>query len=206
VRIGLVTDIHNHAAELARALAALRERGAERILTLGDTCDAFSPAGGAAPVAALLRAAGAAGVWGNHDFALCRHVPDSVRRRHDPAVLDFMAGMQAWLEIDHCRFSHEEPYVDPHDPLQLWAVDETLDLLDRARRGFAAPQRCLFLGHHHRWLAVTQQGRVDWDGRAPLVLEKMRRYFVVVAPVCEGWCGLLDTAGSVLYPISTGGA
>jgi predicted phosphodiesterase len=207
MRIGLVTDIHNHAAELGRALAVLREHGAERIVTLGDSCDAFSPAEGAAPVAALLRAAGAAGVWGNHDFSLCRDVADSVRRRYDPAVLEFMAGMQAWLEIDDCRFSHEEPFIDPHDPLQLWAVEEGLDLLERARRSFAAaPHRRIFVGHYHRWLAVTPEGRVDWDGRAPLVLEEKQRYFVVVAPVFEGWCGLFDSSSSVLYPRRCEGA
>jgi predicted phosphodiesterase len=202
MRIGLVTDIHNQAAELERALAALLEHGVERIVTLGDTCDAFAPAEGAASVVAQLRAAGAIGVWGNHDFTLCRIVPESVRRRYDPAVLEFMAGMQPWLEIDDCRFSHEEPYVDPHDPLQLWSIDEDLDLLDRANRSFAAaPHRCFFLGHYHRWLVATPLGRIDWAGRAPLVLEKSQRYFVVIAPVMLGWCAVLDTSAAVLHPI-----
>ena len=41
MRLGLVTDVHNHAAELAAALAAFQDRGVDRVVTIGDTCDAF---------------------------------------------------------------------------------------------------------------------------------------------------------------------
>jgi hypothetical protein len=150
----------------------------------------------------MLRACGAVGVWGNHDFVLCRQVPETVRRRYDPEVLEFMAGMEPWLEIEDCRFSHEEPWVDPHDAAQLWGVEEQPDLLDRARRSFAAaPHRCLFMGHHHRWLVVTPRGPVAWDGGGPITLARPERFFVVVAPVIEGWCGVYDTTSSVLHPV-----
>ena len=39
---------------------------------------------------AVLRAAGAVGVWGNHDVGLCLQVPEKLRRQADPAVLDAM--------------------------------------------------------------------------------------------------------------------
>jgi hypothetical protein len=203
MRIGLVTDIHNHAAELAAALAAFRRHGVDRVVTLGDTCDAFSPGSGAAAVVALLREAGAVGVWGNHDFALSCRFYEAIRDRYDPATLEFMAGMEPWLEIDDCHFSHEEPWVDPYDPAQMWAVDELPpDLVDRARRSFAAvPHRVLFMGHYHRWVVVTPAGPVEWDARQPLVLEKAQRYAVVVGPVFAGWCGIYDTAATVLTPI-----
>jgi len=41
MRLGLVTDIHNHPTELGSALQAFRDRAVDRIVTIGDTCDAF---------------------------------------------------------------------------------------------------------------------------------------------------------------------
>jgi Icc-related predicted phosphoesterase len=46
MRIGLVTDIHNNADALSRALTALEARGIDLLVTLGDTCDVFFPEGG----------------------------------------------------------------------------------------------------------------------------------------------------------------
>jgi hypothetical protein len=203
VRIGLVTDIHNHAEELSHALKALRNRGVNRVITLGDTCDAFGRGAGAAEVTDLLRECGATGVWGNHDFGLCRAVTEAMRSRYHPSVLEFMAAMAPWLEVGDCRFSHEEPFIDPLDVAQLWSVDEgPLELEERARRSFAAaPQRCMFLGHHHRWFAASPEGRIDWDGEGPLHLTRPNRYFVVIAPVISGWCAVYDVATSVLDPI-----
>ena len=85
MRIGLVTDVHNHAAELAGALAAFRTRGVDQVVTIGDTCDAFGRGDGAGEVASLLDGCSAVGVWGNHDFTLCRDVPEAVRDRYPPA-------------------------------------------------------------------------------------------------------------------------
>ena len=42
MRIGLVTDIHDHAEPLSRALGLFRQRGVDRVVTLGDSCDAFT--------------------------------------------------------------------------------------------------------------------------------------------------------------------
>src|SRR5688572_29598193 len=106
MRLGLVTDIHNHAAELARALELFRERGIDQVVTIGDTCETFGA--GVAEVASLLREWGAVGVWGNHDFTLCHDVPERVRERHTPMVLDVMSKMLPRLTIGDCHFSHKE--------------------------------------------------------------------------------------------------
>jgi hypothetical protein len=206
MRLGLVTDVHNHAAELARALAALRDRGAEQVVTIGDTCDAFGRGEGADAVAVLLRDCGAVGVWGNHDATLCRDVDDRIRERYPPVVLEFMARMQPRLAIGDCHFSHKESSVDPHDIAQLWDVsDEPLDLMARARLAFGATAaRWQFVGHYHRWWAATPEGPTGWTGDGVLRLEPDRRYFVIVAAVCDGRCGLLDTEVGQLEPIRCG--
>jgi hypothetical protein len=206
MRLGLVTDVHNHAAELAAALAAFRDRGVDRVVTLGDTSDAFGRADGAGVVASLLDACSAVGVWGNHDFSLCRDTSGEARRRYPPVVLDLMARMHPRLEIGDCHFSHKESSVDAHDVAQLWDVcDQPIDLMERARLAFAASDsRWQFVGHYHRWWAATAEGPVTWSGTAPLRFEPGRRYFVVVAAVCDGWCGILDTDLGQLDPLPCG--
>src|SRR5262245_23398004 len=187
--IGLVTDIHDHVEPLGRALELFRQRGVDLVVTLGDSCDALTPHSRAAEVVELLSGAGAVGVWGNHDLGLCHQVKDRTRRRYPAAVLAFMATMQPRLVLGECHFSHVEPSVDPHDAQALWSFDEEgpLDFAGRARRSFAAAtQRLVFVGHYHRWLAVTASGPVDWRGGGPLSLAGPGRDLVGGGAVCPG--------------------
>ena len=206
MRLGLVTDIHNHAAELSAALSLFRDRGVDQVVTIGDTCDAFGRGEGAGAVASLLADCSAVGVWGNHDFTLCRDVPVAVRDRYPPVVLDVMARMEPRLVVGDCHFSHKESSVDPYDISQLWDIsDGPVDLMERARLGFASVgSRWQFVGHYHRWWVATPAGPVGWTGGDPFRFEPGQRYFVVVAPVCEGWCGILDTDGGQLEPLRCG--
>lgn len=206
MRLGLVTDVHNHAAELARALLLFRNHAVEQVITIGDTCDAFGRQDGAAEVATLLKGCGAVGVWGNHDICLCRNVPRAAQERYGEAVLDFMLTMQPRLVVEDCLFSHKEASVNPFDVVQLWDVsDRPLELMERAALAFAAAvQRWQFVGHYHRWWAATPRGPVGWSGMGPLEFSPGERYFVVTAAVCSGWCGLLDTVSGVLQPLWCG--
>jgi predicted phosphodiesterase len=207
MRIGLVTDIHNDADLLSRALVALSARGVDCLVTLGDTCDVFLPDGGIVKVASMLQARNAVGVWGNHDFVLCRNVDERYLTGYAGSpVLDFMAGMLPTLVVGNCHFSHLEPLGDPHDVAHLWSLKEKpFDLMELAAQSFAAvDHRLLFIGHYHRWWAATPEGKLDWEGDRPLELAADQRYFVVVGPVLGGWCGLIDTDAGVLLPIRIG--
>jgi hypothetical protein len=202
MRIGIVADVHETIEPLRRALAEFRSRGAELVVSLGDACDTFSPVGRAGEVVALLREARAVGVWGNHDIGLCVDVPEKIRRRAGPAVLEYMAGMRPQLVVEGCRFSHVEPWLDARKVEDLWYFDGPPDTPEKAARSFAAvPERHLFVGHFHRWLVMTPSGRVDWNGEGPVRLADGTRYLVVVAPVLSGWCALFDTAESRLTPV-----
>ena len=203
MRLGLVTDIHNHAAELRRALALFREHGVDQVVTIGDTCDAFSTDRGADDVAALLDGCAAVGVWGNHDFTLCRDTPERIRQRTSPHVLNVMARMQPRLVLGDCHFSHKESSVDPHDVAQLWNVSEVRpNSMERAHMAFAAvASRWQFLGHYHRWWAATPDGPLDWAGDRLLTFEPAKRYFVMVAAVCDGRCAIVDTEKRWLQPL-----
>src|SRR5262245_10414897 len=138
MRIGLVTDIHDHVEPLARALELFRQRGVDQVITLGDSCEAFTRHSRAAEVIELLRGANAVGVWGNHDMGLCHDVDERARQRYPAAVLDYLATMRPRLSLGECHFSHVEPSVDPYDAQALWARDEDgpADFAGRARRSF----------------------------------------------------------------------
>jgi hypothetical protein len=205
--LGLVTDIHNHLAELAHALRLFRAYGVEQVVTLGDTCDPFAAFRGEEEVVTLLRAVGAIGVWGNHDMTLCRDVTTKVRANYAPSVLDFMGTLQPRLVIADCHCSHEEASIDPFDLLEMWTFWEgPLDLQARARLGFAAtPERVQFVGHYHRWWAGSENEDLDWSGLEAITLAPERRYFVVLAAVAEGWCALYDTTSGLLRPLRCDG-
>jgi predicted phosphodiesterase len=204
MRIGLVADIHNDSDSLSRAIATLNARGVDLFVTLGDSCDVFLADDGIVEVTTMLQELGAVGVWGNHDFVLCRNVDGRyVTRYAGTPVLDFMAGISPTLVVGECHFSHLEPLGDPHDVAHLWSLkDESFDLMELAARSFEAIEhRLLFIGHYHRWWAATPEGSLDWTGDRPLELATDRRYFVVVGPVFGGWCGWIDTDAGVLLPL-----
>ena len=85
----------------------------------------------------------------------------------------------------------------------LWAFDGVPATDAQAERSFeAVPERILFLGHFHRWLAMRRRGgRVEWDEVSPIGLGGPDRYLVVVGPVAEGWCAMLETEQFELTPI-----
>ncbi len=193
MRIGILADIHDDADRLAAALAQMDGQHVDQIVVLGDTLTCMGDTD-MASVIGLLRGADAIGVWGNHDFGLCRDVSEEVRRRVDPTVLDFMGTLQPHLELDNCYFSHTEPWLDPNDVSQLWYYDGPPDTPEKAVRSLAAvPRRFLFLGHFHRWLLMTPSGQIPWSGTEPIWLGNWERCLVVVAPVFDGHCAVFDT-------------
>src|SRR5262245_3757569 len=176
--------------------------GVDQVVSLGDACDTYSAVGHAGETVALLREAGAVGVWGNHDFGLCGGVSSELRQKAAQGVLEFMATMQPQLVLEGCRFSHVEPWLDARQVEDLWYFDGPPDTPEKAARSFAAvPERFLFVGHFHRWLAMTPAGPVEWNGEVPLALAEDSRYLVVVAPVVSGWCAIFDTIEACLTPI-----
>ncbi len=201
MRIGIVTDIHDQVKILADVLAALKAEAVDAIVTLGDNTDLFGKWNKADEVADLLRGAGAVGVWGNHDFGLCRNVPEETRFRFLRRTLDYFETLQPRLELGGCHFSHIEPFLDPERTDDLWTFEGRPEDEERTAKSFAAiPHRAAFLGHFHRWLALSDAGRVEWNGSAPLHFEPDKRYLVVVAPLFNGEFAVLDTDRGIIEP------
>jgi len=201
MRIGLLADIHEDAANLRRALTEFRDCGVDQVVALGDivTWPDMEPV---MEVIRLLQEARAIGVWGNHDVGLCVDVSEAVRRFWPPEVLDFMSTIQPRLELGPCYFSHVEPWLDPYDVEQLWYYDGSPDTPERAARSFAAVRhRFLFLGHFHHWLLMTPERQIPWAGETVVRLGNWERCLIVVAPVFDGCCAVFDTERTELSPL-----
>lgn len=85
----------------------------------------------------------------------------------------------------------------------LWYLGGLPDVPEKAARSFdACRQRVIFTGHHHRWLLTMRDRVVSWDERSTIRLETPQRYLVVVAAVCEGFCGIYDTRTTELIPVA----
>ncbi len=121
MKLGILADIHEELEHLRRALDALRDRGADRLIVLGDL---FELGHRLDATVELLDEAGAVGVWGNHDFGLCRDPHEDVRRRFNERTMAFMGRLGPRLEVEGCLFVHVEPWLDPERIEDLWYFDD----------------------------------------------------------------------------------
>ena len=197
MRIGLLADIHEEVERLDRAIEALRAEGVSRFVVLGDVFETGKRLG---PTVALLDGIDSEGVWGNHDFGLCRDVDEDVRRRYDPAVLRYFEGLRPWIERDGCWFQHIEPFLDSESLEDLWSYGGE-GRLDAARSFASRPHRRLFMGHVHRWELVGPDGPEPWDGSRPIRLDPARRYLAVIHAVQQGHCAWYDPETDWLVPL-----
>jgi hypothetical protein len=198
MRIGLLADIHEDVDALEAAIGRCRREGVDCLVTLGDI---FETGEHFADAVDLLREADVSGVWGNHEFALYAGRGESVESCFDWKTLDYMRRLTARHECGDVLFSHVLPCIDPTDAEQPWYVERAPSTAEAAARNFAAfPHRRMFVGHFHRWLAVTPDGPLDWRGDCPFQLDCETRYLVVVAAVCDGWCAIHDTTSDVVTP------
>lgn len=201
MRIGIITDIHDDTERLARALAELRAQAVEAIVSLGDTSDLHGRWQNVSGVVGLLKQYGVVGVWGNHDHGLCRDVSDEAKEKFDADSLAFMATMQPRLSLGECHFTHVEPWLNPERVEDLWLCFGMPDDPERLARSFASfTERVALTGHFHRWLAMDESGRIEWDGTTPLRFEGDKRYLVVVGPLFAGAFATVDTDLQLLTP------
>jgi hypothetical protein len=199
MKLGLITDIHEHVEYLRTALDCLGSEKVDQIVMMGDV---FETGQRIEETCQLLAESRSVGVWGNHDFGFCVAPEDDLRRRYPPVVIDYMTSLRPRLEIDGCLFTHVEPWLDPENLTDLWYVGgPPTEHSDLARIFGAAWNRVMFAGHYHRWLAATPERIIPWKGDAPIRLHDNRN-FVVVGALCEGRWATFDTQTCELCPFS----
>ena len=197
--LGLLADIHEAVEPLREALGLFERHGVEEVVVLGDICRMHRRL---EETVALLHQARAVGVWGNHDFGLCREVTDDVRQRFSSAILDYTTTLGATYVREDCLFTHVEPWLDTNDITQLWYFEPSPQTPAEFARSFnAVSQRVLFSGHVHRWTLATPEGIVEWTGKTPIRLEPPGRYFVTIGAVVAGHAAIFDTITGDLIPL-----
>lgn len=197
MKLGLITDIHEQVEPLRRALDVLHREQVDQIVMIGDVCETGERL---AETCALLAAAGAIGVWGNHDFGVCQEPDVDWRPPYPAEALRYLATLQPRLELAGMLFTHVEPWLDTSSVEGLWYYDGIPDTVEKLERIFAAGPHCLmFAGHYHRWLQATPAGLKAWRGETPVRLTG-DRYFVVIGALCEGRFATLDTESRWLVP------
>lgn len=197
MRIGILADIHEDVELLSRALALFRREGVNRVVVLGDV---FYSGRRVAETCDLLAAAGAVGVWGNHDLGLCHDPEPELLARYPDRVFEFTRTLAPRLELAGCLFSHGLPHWDATEPAVYYLGDRPETAAGRADSFAASEYRVTFVGHFHRWLCATPAGVVPWEGNEAASLDPECRYLVVIAAVCEGWCAIYDSEAARLVP------
>jgi len=200
VRIGILSDIHEDIERLHIALELLSDRKPDRLVMLGDV---FDHGERIAEACRILAAAGAQGVWGNHDFGLCMDVVEDLAARMDPGVLAYMASLRPCLTIADCFFQHVEPWLDPTQVEDLWQHFGPVDGVTRIERALSeSPRRVTFMGHLHHWVVANAQGPAIMGQPREISLDPTRRWFVAIGAVCDGWAATYDTQSGLLTPIA----
>ena len=199
MKLGLITDIHEHIEHLQTALNRFQAECVDQVVVIGDV---FKMGERIEETCRLLAEAQAIGVWGNHDFGLCVEPKDEFRTKYGHIVIRFMTSLKPRLDVAGCHFTHVEPWLNPEDVMDLWYFEGPPNEPHKLDRIFnAVPNRLMFGGHYHSWLIVTPDGITDWNGHCPIHLTE-GRFFVVVGAICEGQYATFDTESSELVPFN----
>ena len=192
MRIGILADPHEDVGRLAAAATILQQEGIDELVLLGDLVDTATQLDACVE---LLSAAGAVGMFGNHDLGLCWEPEPELLSHYSPAVVSFMAMLRPSLTTGGCWFGHVEPYLDPLDPMDYYAQDGGAYVsADRLRHAFdVRPERVLFVGHYHTWRATSRTTDDRWPEGASRRLDPAERWLIVVHALCDGHCARFDT-------------
>ncbi len=193
-RIGLLSDSHGRMRALKQAIGALRRRGAEHLVHLGDFCDSLHRRDLAA-VLRVLKENGVLAVKGNNDYIVEKRLaaktyPEAV----DPAgIRDYLQGIPVRIVDGDLCFAHSLPFES------IRSFYEPID--DGSTRKAAAvfqktPHRILFCGHSHLSVLFRRSGdavsREPLPEDRPLRLDPSDRFIVVVGALELGCCALYD--------------
>lgn len=133
-RIGIPADVHEEVGPLKQAPAVLRAERVDRVVVLGDV---FYHGRNAAETVDLLNAAGAVGVWGNHDMGLCVDPEPALPARFPDRVVDFARSPAPRLEVGGCLFCQGPAHWEADDPSACYMNEPPEKAVARAE-SFAA--------------------------------------------------------------------
>jgi len=153
VRLAIFADIHANRQAFARCLEAARERGAERLILLGDFVGYGGDPEWTVDTVVGLVEEGAIAVRGNHDDAIAQPSEsmnaaaqaaiDWTRGRLSAAQRNFLAELPLTHEEEDRLYVHSEASNPPR-----WRYVQSA--ADAARSMIATPALITFCGHIHQ--------------------------------------------------------
>ena len=202
-RIGLLSDNHGRLRALQRAIGALRRRGAEHLVHLGDFCDSLHSRDPAA-VVRVLRENGILAVKGNNDYIVEKRLAaDTGREAGDPAgVRDYLQRAPVRIVDGDLCFAHSLPFDSIrsfYEPVDDGSTGKAEEVFHKT------PHRILFCGHSHLSILFRQGGdrvsREPLPEDRPLQLDPFERYIIVVGALELGCCALFDRRKGLYEPV-----
>lgn len=97
MKLGLLTDIHEHVENLRTALDCFRVEQVDQVVVIGDV---FEMGNHLTETCRLLSDAKAIGVWGNHDYGLCVEPEATDCAKYGDDVIRFMTSLRPRLQIE----------------------------------------------------------------------------------------------------------
>jgi hypothetical protein len=195
-----MADSHGNLTATKKAIAVLREEGAESLIHLGDFFDSLQN-DPLSSLVSLLQDNEVIAVKGNNDHQIEKLLKDnSCKEGGERArILSFIGDLPMIMVVKDLCFAHSLPF----DALRSFYEPIDIGSAKRARGIFKnTPHRILFCGHSHipvffRW----KEGHATRETimpNHPLSLEKGERYIMIVGAVYGGECALYDR-GSMEY-------
>ena len=186
MRYAILSDIHGNLEALQAVLADAADR-TDAVLCLGDTVGYGADPG---PCVELVGARAAAGVAGNHEYAVTGRMDMEWFNPHARRAAEWT---HDHLDVDCHAYLEALPLVaEVHDAVLVHASPsrpEEWDYVMSAADGFAALRefstRLCFIGHSHvpgAW-SIASAGAEHEVGAVHLRLEPGRRYLVNVGSV-----------------------
>jgi len=181
--IGLIADSHGKNELLLKAIRAVQENGAERLIHLGDLCDSLDPHS-AEDTVNILKENTIPGVLGNNEYSIISEHHNEHVQNISSAVLDYLSGLPYILDLGVLWFTHSAPFAWPaatRRPIK----DFLPHLVERTN----FPFDILFRGHSHRPSVIEMNGaettKIHVQAGARLTLHRNRRYVITVGAVEE---------------------
>jgi putative phosphoesterase len=156
VKLGVVSDVHNHVDALGYALQHMQ--GCETVLSLGDLVSEYrvDP-----EIIRLAREHQVLGILGNHEKTILMHPGSRLREHLAPDDLRYLLDLPANRQLSaagrQVAVAHGAPWDDPQDYRCEYVFARDAAQVKRLR---AVPADIILLGHTHVPMTVRLDDRL----------------------------------------------
>ena len=194
MRLGILTDSHGRAEALREGIQALRARGVDRLIHLGDVADTLRPETLDECVGILIEN-DINGVLGNHEYSFVTHFFKRYPERFSEAAMEYLRALPYVIETPQACFTHFSPEGGVH------GLYSHTDEASYKAILLNSEWPVLINGHSHEPRIYRQlDGAIENVGfsiDAPFALRADARYVFTCGALEDRWCAVFDVDGRV---------